>query len=63
MCPIMPFEFTNAPAVFMDLINRTFEDYLDKFVIIFIDDILIYSKFKGEHSQYLGPVLKRLQDK
>ena len=41
---VMPFGFTNAPAAFMDLMNKVFEDYLDKFVIVFIDDILIYSR-------------------
>ena len=43
--------------------NRVFEDYLDKFVIVFIHDILMYSKSKEEHVQHLGLVLKRLQDK
>ena len=47
----------------MDLMNRVFEDYLDKFIIIFIDDILIYLKSKEEHMQHLGLVLKSLQDK
>ena len=47
---VMPFGITNAPAAFMDLMNRVFEDFLDKFVIIFIDDILVYSKNKEEHA-------------
>ena len=51
----MPFGLTNAPVVFMDLMNRVFRDYLDRFVIIFIDDILIYSA--SEEVQYLRIVL------
>nr|GFB28129.1 reverse transcriptase [Tanacetum cinerariifolium] len=49
---VMPFGLTNAPAVFMDLINRLCKPYLDKFVIVFIDDILIYSKDEKEHAVY-----------
>nr|GEV06693.1 putative reverse transcriptase domain-containing protein [Tanacetum cinerariifolium] len=49
---------TNAPAVFMDLMNRVCKPYLDKFVIVFIDDILIYSKYKKEHDEHLRQILK-----
>ncbi|GJT90838.1 putative reverse transcriptase domain-containing protein [Tanacetum coccineum] len=57
----MPFGLTNAPAVFMDLINRVCRPYLDKFVIVFIDDILIYSKTRKEHVEHLRLVLRRLK--
>ena len=55
---VMSFGLTNTPAAFMDIINRVLEDYLDKFVIVFIDDILIYSKNRKEHAQHLWLVLQ-----
>ena len=58
---VMPFGVTNAPAVFMDLMNRVFRNYLDKFVIVFIDDILIYSRTEKEHEEHLRIVLETLR--
>nr|GEU40719.1 putative reverse transcriptase domain, ribonuclease H-like domain, aspartic peptidase domain protein [Tanacetum cinerariifolium] len=58
---VMPFGSTNAPAVFMDLMNWVCKPYLDKFVIVFIDDILIYSKSKQEHEEHLKLILELLR--
>ncbi|GJR86192.1 putative reverse transcriptase domain-containing protein [Tanacetum coccineum] len=58
---VMPFGLTNAPAVFMDLMNRVCKSYLDKFVIVFIDDILIYSKDEKEHGKHLKIILELLK--
>ncbi|GJX03905.1 putative reverse transcriptase domain-containing protein [Tanacetum coccineum] len=58
---IMPFGLTNAPVIFMDLMNRGCKPYLDKFVIVFIDDILIYSKNKKEHEEHLKAIMGLLK--
>ncbi|GJT36385.1 putative reverse transcriptase domain-containing protein [Tanacetum coccineum] len=57
----MPFGLTNAPAVFMDLMNRVCKPYFDKFVIMFIDDIIIYSRNKKEHEEHLKTILELLK--
>ena len=57
----MSFGLTNAPATFMDLMNMVFMDFLDTFVILFIDDILVYSKTDREHEAHLRQVLSRLR--
>jgi hypothetical protein len=59
---VVPFGLTNAPAIFMNLMNKIFMPYLDKFVIVFIDDILIYSKDKEEHAKHLRIALQILQE-
>jgi hypothetical protein len=59
---VMSFGLTNAPAYFMYLMNSVFMDYLDKFMAVFIDDILIYSQNEQEHEEHLRKVLQRLRD-
>ena len=59
---VMSFGLTNAPTAFMDLMNKVFKDYLDQFVIVFIDDILVYSQSESEHEQHLRLVLQRLRE-
>nr|GEY09948.1 putative reverse transcriptase domain-containing protein [Tanacetum cinerariifolium] len=58
---VMPFGLTNAPAVFMDLMNQVCKPYLDKFMIVFIDDMLIYSKDEKEHEEHLKVILELLK--
>ncbi|GKD68950.1 putative reverse transcriptase domain-containing protein, partial [Tanacetum coccineum] len=58
---VMPYGLTNAPAMFMDLMNRVCKPYLDKFVIVFIDDILVYSKDEEEHGRHLKIILELLK--
>ena len=60
---VMPFGLTNAPAAFMDLMNRVFQPYLDRFAIVFIDDILVYSGSSKEHSKHLRIVLQTLRER
>jgi hypothetical protein len=59
---VMSFGLTNAPTYFINLMNKVFMEYLDKFVIVFIDDILIYSKNDSEHEEHLRMVLQKLRD-
>ena len=59
---VMPFRLTNAPAAFMDLMHRVFHPYLDRFVVLFMDNILIYSETKEDHEDHLRVVLQTLRD-
>ena len=59
----MPFGLTNAPATFMDLVNRVFRPYVDQFLVVFIDDILVYYKDAQKHEQHLKIVLQTLREK
>ena len=58
---MMPFRLTNAPTTFMDLMHRVFQPYLDQFVVVFVDDILIYSQSEWEHEYHLRIVLQLLR--
>ena len=59
---VMSFRLTNAPATFMDLMHRVFQPYLDRFVVVFVDDILIYSMFEEDHEGHLRIVLQTLRE-
>jgi hypothetical protein len=59
---VMSFALTNAPAYFMNLLNKVFKEYLDRFVMVFIDDILTYSKNDSDHEEHLRTVLQKLRD-
>jgi hypothetical protein len=60
---VMPFGVTNAPSVFMDLMNRVFHKYLDQFIVVFIDDILVYFATHEDHEEHLKTVLSILREK
>ena len=58
----MSFGLTNAPAYFMNMMNKVFMEFLDKFVVVFIDNILVYSKNEEEHKEHLRLVLEKLRE-
>ena len=58
---VMPFILTNAPSTFMRLMNEVLKDFIEKFVIVYLDDILIFSKIEAEHLKHLATVMTRLQ--
>lgn len=59
---VMSFRLTNASAAFTNLMNQVFKPYLDRFILVFIDDILVYSKSREEHEQHLRIVLQAIRD-
>ena len=59
---MMPFKLMNAPTVFMDLMHRVFQPYLNQFIMVFVDNILIYSKSEDEHESHLRIVLQTLRN-
>ena len=59
----MPFGLTNDPTAFMDLMHRVFQPYLDQFVVVFVNDILIYSQSEEEHEDHMSVILQILRDR